>query len=127
VLLDAIYDEVHHRLNPGDEECWHCGGEGYTYDCIDGCCEDAESGCEDCASRCAECAIHARNIKAAVRLEVLKSLDVDVGIAWAKRECRWREMRREQVLANLHAGRAAHVAFSADERAASACWFEGLV
>ncbi len=28
ILLDAIYDDVDQRLNPDNEECWHCGGEG---------------------------------------------------------------------------------------------------
>lgn len=29
--------------------------EGYVFDCIDGCCVDAESGCDLCASRCEYC------------------------------------------------------------------------
>lgn len=37
------------------EECGNCGGEGYTYLCIDGCCVDAEEGCEICARRCDWC------------------------------------------------------------------------
>ena len=43
-ILDAMYDEIHFELNPSDEECFACGGEGETYDWIDGFCEDAESG-----------------------------------------------------------------------------------
>lgn len=37
-----------------DAECPLCGGEGNTYECFDGCCEDAEWGCEDCIRPC-EC------------------------------------------------------------------------
>lgn len=37
------------------DECGNCGGEGYTYDCIDGCCVNAEDGCELCAHRCDWC------------------------------------------------------------------------
>jgi hypothetical protein len=58
-ILDVIYDEVDGRLNPDGEECWYCGGEGETYDCIDGCCLDAERGCPDCARRCLECFLYA--------------------------------------------------------------------
>lgn len=36
-------------------ECGNCGGEGYVYHCIDGCCADAEEGCELCARRCDWC------------------------------------------------------------------------
>lgn len=36
-------------------DCWQCGGEGVTYDCFDGFCEDAESGCDDCERRCDIC------------------------------------------------------------------------
>jgi len=38
-----------------DDECGNCGGEGFTYDCIDGCCLNAEDGCELCAHRCDWC------------------------------------------------------------------------
>lgn len=38
-----------------DDGCPNCGGEGFTYLCIDGCCIDAESGCDLCASRCDWC------------------------------------------------------------------------
>ena len=39
ILLDAIYDDVDQRLNPDNEECWHCGtptprGCG-CFDCYD--------------------------------------------------------------------------------------------
>lgn len=45
---DDYYDEA-------DEDCPNCGGEGFTYDCIDGCCVDAEEGCELCERRCDWC------------------------------------------------------------------------
>lgn len=38
-----------------DDYCGNCGGEGYTYHCIDGCCVDAEEGCDLCARRCDWC------------------------------------------------------------------------
>lgn len=38
-----------------DDYCGNCGGEGFTYHCVDGCCEYAEEGCELCASRCDWC------------------------------------------------------------------------
>lgn len=40
--------------DPG-EDCGNCGGEGYVFDCIDGCCEDAEVGCDLCTRRCDWC------------------------------------------------------------------------
>lgn len=127
IILDVIYDEVRFKLNPNDDECWNCGGEGETYDCIDGCCLDAESGCPDCSRPCVECRIHAANVKRAVRLEVLRSLDIDLARAWLKRERRWKaSITPKIILLNLHCGRVACDAFTADERAESACWVEGL-
>jgi hypothetical protein len=38
-----------------DGDCGNCGGEGYVYDCIDGCCVNAEDGCSDCERRCDWC------------------------------------------------------------------------
>lgn len=35
-------------------ECPICGGEGYTFECFDGCCAEADFGCEDCLRVC-EC------------------------------------------------------------------------
>lgn len=90
-VLEAIYDEVDQRLNPDNEECWHCGGEGETYDCIDGCCVDAESGCADCARPCPECRIHAGARAKAIRIEVVKSDDVAVAVAWLKSQSRWND------------------------------------
>lgn len=102
VLLDAIYDEVDHRLNPNSDECWNCGGDGYTYDCIDGCCEDAESGCELCSRPCPECRIYAAERAKAVREEVIKSGDTDIAIAWLKQIGRWRDgIDRQMVQAEL--------------------------
>lgn len=80
--LDAIYDQVRNELNPHDEECWHCGGEGETYDCIDGCCVNAEDGCPDCARPCLECRIHEAKFQKAVRIEVIKAQDVALARAW---------------------------------------------
>lgn len=37
-----------------DEYCGQCD-EGYTYNCIDGCCLHAEEGCDMCARRCDFC------------------------------------------------------------------------
>lgn len=44
--LDDDYD---------DGSCWQCGGEGFTFDCFDGACEDAEIGCDDCTRPCSIC------------------------------------------------------------------------
>ena len=90
-LLEAIYDEVDQRLNPNNEECWHCGGEGETYDCIDGCCVDAESGCADCARQCPECRINAGARAKAIRIEVIKSDDIAIAVAWLKEIGRWND------------------------------------
>lgn len=37
-----------------DDGCPICGGEGFIFDCFDGCCEDADVGCDDCTRPC-EC------------------------------------------------------------------------
>lgn len=103
-LLNAIYDEVDHRLNPDGDECWNCGGNGYTYDCIDGCCEDAESGCELCSRPCPECRIYKAARAKAVREEVIKSGDTDIAIAWLKEIGRWRDdITHERVAYELKA------------------------
>jgi hypothetical protein len=49
VEMNDLFDEI------DDDGCPNCGGEGVTYDCIDGFCEDAESGCDLCARRCDWC------------------------------------------------------------------------
>lgn len=89
VLLDAICDEVDQRLNPGGDDCPFCGGEGVTYDCIDGCCVDAESGCDYCARKCVECVIFDGKRAKAVREEVIKSDDIDLAREWLKGVGRW--------------------------------------
>jgi hypothetical protein len=101
-ILEVIEDEVIQRLNPSGEDCWYCGGEGATYDCIDGCCADPESGCEMCARSCAECRIFERDRLKAVREEVVKSGDIDTAIAWLKSIGRWRDnITRDQVREEL--------------------------
>ena len=127
-LLNAIYEDAQRELNPSDEECWNCGGEGYTYDCIDGCCEDAESGCEQCASRCRECVHFEASIERYVRVQVLRSLDIPLARAYARRKGRLKEQHSDQhILANLHAARAACKDFPDQERSDSACWVECLL
>ena len=102
LLLDAIYDDVDQRLNPSGDECPECGGEGYTYDCFDGCCVDAESGCGDCERRCMECARYKHARLKAIREEVIKSNDVEIAVAWLKSVGRWRNgITNEQVKAEL--------------------------
>jgi hypothetical protein len=102
IMLDFIYDEVDQRLNPNGEECWNCGGEGATFDCIDGCCVDAESGCEDCERPCIECKINAGLRAKAIREEVIKSNDIETAIAWIKSVGRWRDdITHESVRAEL--------------------------
>lgn len=89
LLLNAIYDDIDHKLNPSGDECPHCGGEGYTYDCIDGCCENADEGCEDCARKCVECVLFNGHRARAVREAVIAANDVDIAIAWLKQIGRW--------------------------------------
>jgi len=43
------------RCEENDFDCGQCGGEGVTYDCIDGQCLDAEIGCDLCATKCDYC------------------------------------------------------------------------
>lgn len=35
-----------------DGECPICGGEGFVFDCFDGCCADCDVGCDDCTRPC---------------------------------------------------------------------------
>lgn len=106
-LLDAIIEDVDQLLNPNGDECWHCGGEGATYDCIDGCCADPESGCDLCCRPCAECVIHERNRLKAIREEVIKSGDTDVATAWLKSIGRWHEgLTPEHVAQEIEKARA---------------------
>jgi len=46
--------EDHDDFDDG-HDCGNCGGDGVTYDCIDGFCVDAESGCDMCERRCDWC------------------------------------------------------------------------
>lgn len=48
----ADYDYLD-EIDNGD--CWNCGGEGYVWDCFDGCCRNAEDGCRLCTRRCDVC------------------------------------------------------------------------
>ncbi len=41
--------------NDLDSECWNCGGEGFHFDCLDGCCLDADVGCDLCTRTCEVC------------------------------------------------------------------------
>jgi len=90
-LLSAIYDDVDGRLNPSGDECSFCGGEGYTYDCFDGCCATAEYGCAVCERRCSECALFAKQRAKAIREAVIEANDVDIAIAWLKEIGRWND------------------------------------
>ena len=102
LLLGFIYEEVDRRLNPDDDECWYCGGEGETYDCFDGLCADAEFGCEECTRPCPECRLHAGRRAKAIREEVIKAGDPDVATAWLKSIGRWRDdITSEQVMQEL--------------------------
>ena len=105
---DALVDEIDHELNPSDEDCWHCGGEGYIANCWEEfACVDPEGGCEDCMSRCPECALHERNRLKAIREAVIKANNVDLAIAWLKSIGRWRaDITREHVQSELDAANA---------------------
>jgi len=56
---EARYDDNNYFGDDYDDfvesECWNCGGDGYVFDCIDGCCEDADVGCDLCTRRCDVC------------------------------------------------------------------------
>lgn len=107
LLLDAIEDDVGRRLNPSDEGCWHCGGEGYTHECFDGFCETAEDGCEDCSRPCPECVIFKDKFAKAVRQEVIKSGDAEIAVAWLKSIGRWNDgITMDRVQAELAAAAA---------------------
>lgn len=126
LILDAIEDEVMMRLNPGGDECPHCGGEGF----IDGECTCGDDTC-CCAwptpPECTECQRFKARFRREVRIEVLRTLDVDIGIAFMKQKGQWRDGMAPHVLLGLHTGRVGSSAFTSDERADSACWVEGLL
>lgn len=110
-ILDAIHDDVNNDLNPEGDSCWHCGGDGYTHDCVDGFCLDAEIGCEDCTRPCPECLIRKRDHAKAVRRAVVESGDVEVAAAWLKEVGRWSDdITMEQIGAELDAARSAMLA-----------------
>lgn len=103
-ILEAIYDDVDARLNPSGDDCPFCGGEGYTYDCVDGCCGNAEYGCASCERRCLECAIYDGQRAKAIREAVIKTGDVDVAVAWLKSVGRWHDgITEQQVRSELEA------------------------
>lgn len=111
-----------------DNDCPHCGGDGYVFDCVDGFCADAEVGCEMCTQPCVECARLKLGRERAIRVSILRALDVEAAIAWAKSKGRWNdELDTNDVLLNMHAARAGLVELTAEEREASACWVEGLI
>lgn len=38
-----------------DGSCPRCGDDGFVFECIDGCCLDADVGCDLCTRPCPEC------------------------------------------------------------------------
>lgn len=128
--LEHLYEAARAELNPGDDDCPHCGGEGETHDCIDGCCEDAEYGCDLCTRACGECVRYHASVERWVRTAVVRALDVDLGRRWLMEKKGLAFVDRlstRDILLNLHAARCAMPEFSDDERANSACWVEGLL
>lgn len=128
-LLSALYDDAHRTLNPNDEECPHCGGEGY----IEGECTCGEDCCccaEPEPPRCTECARFEAKIERHVRVQVLRAMDIPLTRAWAHRRGRGAVASKApdaRMLLELHAGRTACKDFTDAERADSACWVEGLM
>lgn len=117
IIFDAICEDVIHHLNPNDDECWYCGGDGETHDCFDGCCIDAEIGCPDCRRPCQECRIFNGQRAKQVRKEVIELGDIDVAIAWLKDIGRWHDgITREQVAAELKTASAALTDTTGGER-----------
>jgi hypothetical protein len=108
ILLEAIHDEVEHRLNPSGEDCPECGGDGFIYDCFEEfACVDPESGCSDCERKCRGCLQAKHDRLKLVREEVVKSDDVDIAIAWLKEIGRWRDdITADQVKEQMTAERA---------------------
>lgn len=127
-LLSAIYDDAYRELNPSDEQCPHCGGEGF----IEGECTCGEDCCccaEPDPPACRECARFDRSIECYVQVQVLRAMDVPLVRAWAHRKgagARMMKLSNADVLRELHAGRAACKEFTDLERAESACWVEAL-
>lgn len=52
---------MEHDPTDDDGDCFSCGGEGFVWECLDGFCEDAESGCDLCTRPCPECSPKVRN------------------------------------------------------------------
>ena len=53
--MPTLKERLRGEAEGGWVDCWECGGEGLTFDCLDGCCVNAEVGCDDCAQRCQIC------------------------------------------------------------------------
>jgi hypothetical protein len=120
------YDDVEHLAD--DDTCQTCGGDGFVHDCIDGCCLDVEIGCDDCTRRCPDCAMEEYRRLRAERVAMLRALDVDRAIAFAKLTGRWRmTMSRLYVLGSMYVARSACPEFSEQERTDGACWAEGIL
>jgi hypothetical protein len=62
--MEAKEQQVDEDHWSDDDGCWNCSGEGYTYDCIDGCCLYASEGCELCERRCWVCNPVSRAVEA---------------------------------------------------------------
>ena len=117
VLFGLLVDDVDRRMNPNDDECWHCGGEGYVADCFDGFCVDAEGGCEECTRRCPECARYSYNRLKAIREEVIKSGDVDIAREWLRSVGRWSDdISTEQITQHLEDARVALSSSRSDQQ-----------
>lgn len=127
--LDAIEDQARLDVYGHDyEDCGECGGEGVVFDCFDGLCADAEWGCEDCTRRCRACARLQRQYRLRILRELALSLDVDAAILWLRQLDHWPGgIDARHVLMNLHLERVGMTDLSIEDRAASACWVEGLL
>lgn len=128
-LLSALYEDAHRELNPDDDDCPDCGGEGYLLDeCT--CGEDTCCCAEPEPPRCIECARFEAKIERYVLVQILRVMDVPLTRAWAVRRGRWERVHKasdSRVLLELHAGRAGCKDFTEAERTASACWVECLI
>lgn len=120
--------EVYEDACDDDEsDCWMCGGSGVMEDECD-CGDDTCCCLEPNPPPCPECAINEALKLREERIAVLQSLDVESAVRWLKKCGRYREtMTPDDIRLNMHAGRVASSAFTPDERAASACWVEGLM
>lgn len=89
--LSMIADEIDREMNPNNEECWYCSGEGETFDCIDGCCANAEDGCYICRRVCPECLYTKAERAKKLRYSVIELGNVYVAAAWIKSVGRWND------------------------------------